>query len=370
MDTPKTKIRLDPISRSGYVSFWRRTKLRSFVYAVAVFPIYLLAKIAPKASFTLYGSYNGRKIGDNSWADFSKPDQGKNSFFITKNKFELTRFAENRRVVYCYSLRGIWLQLRASEVSYSHTIDDFFAPLIMGAKIIALGHGVPMKKSAAADLKLSWSRKPIVKYIILTFVPYLYHYYCDEVVSPSPIFDSYKLEVYGYSQPKIVRKQMPRLENLETKNKVSGRILYAPTFRKKQTFYETILRAGLYEENLARDLKAQGLELWLKPHYLDAKEAVTLDLPNWVKLSGVDDVTDIIGKYEVLITDYSSIFYDSLMAGTPVVFLTADLEQYREENSELFDWYLEIINRNGAQDLETALRMVATGQSLRELNLD
>lgn len=362
------QLKLSPIQRSTYVSFWRKTRPRSFLYALAVFPIYLIGRIFPKKDLILYGSYNGRRVGDNSWAQFTNnPDQ--NAFFVTKSKSELLRLRDSYRVVYCYSWHGFWLQLRARKVFFSHTIDDFFAPVIIGATVVALGHGIPLKKSAAADRRLNWIHKPLLRFLILNFTPFLYHYYCNEVVSPHEVFDSPKMEVYGFSSPKLVRQQMPRITAAETTQKKTNKLLFAPTFRNGQSFHQTISRAGLLNPQVGELIRERNVELWLKPHYLDRDEAISIQIPTWVKLLDSDQVTDSLGSFKGLITDYSSIFYDSIVLGTPVAFVSHDLDEYSAGESELFDWFLEILDNYGAASIEVAISKLLDGKGFSISNL-
>jgi CDP-glycerol glycerophosphotransferase (TagB/SpsB family) len=357
-----------PIQRSSYVSFWRKTRPRSFVYALAVFPVYLIGRIFPRKDLILFGSYNGARVGDNSWAQFTN-NSGQNAFFVTKSKSEFLRLKDSYRVVYCYSRYGIWLQLRARKVYFSHTIDDFFAPVIIGATVVALGHGIPLKKSAAADRRLNWIHKPLLRFLILNFTPFLYHYYCNEVVSPHVVFDSPKMEVYGFSNPKLVRQQMPRITAAETPQKKTNKLLFAPTFRNGQSFQQTISRAGLLEPELGELIKNRNVELWVKPHYLDRHEALSIQLPSWVRLLDSDQVTDSLGSFEGLITDYSSIFYDSIVLGTPVAFVSHDLDEYSAGETELFDWFLKILDKQGTASIEEAIHKLLDGKGFGISNL-
>lgn len=346
--------------RRKFVSFWRRTRLRSLIYAVFVFPIYLVALIIPKMKHEIYGSFNGQAIGDNSFYAFnaarSSPTQ---VYFISKSKEAISSAGLDNRVVYALSLRGLWVQLTAKKAYFSHTIDDFFASIVMGATLVALGHGVPMKKSAAADRKLSWIKNPLAKKTLLTLFPYLYHYYCNEVHSPSPFFDKYKLEVYGFTGPKLVRSSMPRIRELDGSGSASRKILFAPTFRKHQSFAETLAGAGLYSDELQAALKASDKELWIKAHYLDEAEVAEIKLPSGVKWLVTQSLNENLKDFSVLITDYSSAFYDAHIAGLAVGFVNHDLDQYTTSDTELFEWFQELVANQGKNSLSAAIAKVS-----------
>lgn len=346
--------------RRKFVSFWRRTRLRSLIYAVFVFPIYLVALIIPKMKHEIYGSFSGQSIGDN--ALFAYLEAKKSSVpvhFISKSREAISSSGLNDGAVYAYSPRGLWLQLTARRAYFSHTIDDFFAPIVMGATVIALGHGVPMKKSAAADRRLSWIKNPLAKKTLLTLFPYLYHYYCNEVHSPSSFFDQYKLEVYGFTEPKLVRSTMPRIRELDRASSSSRKILFAPTFRKHQSFAETLAGAGLYSDQLQAVLKTGDKELWIKAHYLDEAEVDEINLPSGVRWLRTPSLNENLGDFSALITDYSSAFYDAHISGLAVGFVNHDLEHYTASDTELFEWFQELVADQGEKSLTAAIAKVS-----------
>lgn len=334
-------------------------RIRSAIFGLLVYPIFLLSRAIPKSEHEIYGSFHGRLIGDNALYSFLTSTADKKYFISKSLKSVKNSNLEPKTVLYCFSLRGIWVQLTAKKSFFSHTIDDFFAPFIMGSKIVSLGHGVPIKKSALADQRLAWITNPVSKFLILNFVPYLFHYYCHEVHSPSPFFDKHKLQVYGYTNPQLIRSKMPRTANAAVhKRSTQNRILYAPTFRKYKTFFDTITRAGLFSAELEDLVASSGMELWIKPHYLDKDEIESIELPDFVRLLNVDDVNSVLAEFDSLITDYSSIFYDASVFGLRVSFLNSDLEEYLDKDTDLFDWFKDIVMDSGKPDLSSALKQI------------
>lgn len=347
--------------RRKFVSFWRRTRLRSLIYAFFVFPIYLVALVIPKKKHEVYGSFNGQAIGDNSFYAFKAARSSPTPvYFISKSKEAIASSELENRAFYAFSFRGLWMQLTASKAHFSHTIDDFFSPTVMGATVIALGHGVPVKKSAAADRRLSWIRNPLAKKALLILFPYLYHYYCNEVHSPSSFFDQYKLEVYGFSEPKLARSSMPRIKELGKSSSANSKILFAPTFRKHQSLADTLEGAGLYSDQLQSVLQNEGKELWIKAHYLDEVEVGEIHLPADVKWLRTPSLTENLRDFSVLITDYSSVFYDAHIAGLAVAFVNHDLDQYTTSDTELFGWFQELVVKHGEKSLAKAIAKVSS----------
>ena len=352
--------KINHIGRRKFVSFWRRTRVRTLVYASFFFPVYLFGLVIPKRQHAIYGSFNGKLIGDNSLYAFEAArETSADVYFISKSREAILSAGLGDRAIYAFSPKGLWLQLTAGKTFYSHTIDDVLAPAVMGSTVVALGHGIPTKKSAAADRKLSWVLNPIVKKTLLTFSPYLYYYYCDEVHSPSKFFDQFKLEVYGFSQPRLVRSLMPRLQKRDARESSKNKVVFAPTFRKNQSLKETLTRCGLYSEELQVTLRHNDLELWIKPHYLDEDESNGIHLPARVRWLESPSLNEEIGSFSALVTDYSSVFFDAHFAGLAVGFVNHDLDEYTSTETEIFEWFHELLVKNGVETLSGALAKIA-----------
>ena len=108
--------------------------------------------------------------------------------------------------------------------------------------------------------------------------------------------------------------------------------LYAPTWRDDQ-FYE----AGQYGFELDLDVNRLQEEfgdeyvLLLRLHYFIVDQ---LDLSKYgdftVDGSSYDDITDLYLISDMLITDYSSVFFDYANLKRPVLYYTYDLDKYRD----------------------------------------
>ncbi len=51
------------------------------------------------------------------------------------------------------------------------------------------------------------------------------------------------------------------------------------------------------------------------------------------------DLYDILGATDILVTDYSSIYFDFLLLDKPIVFIPTDLQEYEKSRGFLFDPY-------------------------------
>ncbi|GGH76628.1 CDP-glycerol glycerophosphotransferase (TagB/SpsB family) [Pullulanibacillus pueri] len=110
-------------------------------------------------------------------------------------------------------------------------------------------------------------------------------------------------------------------------------ILYAPTWRDDQ-FYES----GKYKFDLELDLNkmrdtlGEDYIIMLRMHYLVAEN---LDLSSYkgfaYDFSKYEDIRDLYLIADLLITDYSSVFFDYGILKRPMIFYVYDIETYRDK---------------------------------------
>lgn len=109
-------------------------------------------------------------------------------------------------------------------------------------------------------------------------------------------------------------------------------ILYAPTWRDDE-FYDK----GKYkfELHLNLDLMRQELSddyiLLIRTHYFIADSLDLSALSDFAyNVSKYDDISELYLVSDILITDYSSVFFDFANLKRPMLFFTYDLEKYRD----------------------------------------
>ena len=63
-----------------------------------------------------------------------------------------------------------------------------------------------------------------------------------------------------------------------------------------------------------------------------------------IKISSDDDIYDVIGNYDCLITDYSSIMFDFCLSKKPIIFAPFDIEKYLLLDRDMYFDYSELIS--------------------------
>jgi len=123
-------------------------------------------------------------------------------------------------------------------------------------------------------------------------------------------------------------------------------ILYAPTFRDDQHSSATgyTFDLGIDFARLHAQLGDDYVVLF-RAHYLVSSEFDFAAHEGFVyDVSGTDDINELYIASDVLVTDYSSVFFDYANLGRPIVYFMHDLEEYA---NELRGIYLDVADLPG-----------------------
>lgn len=115
-------------------------------------------------------------------------------------------------------------------------------------------------------------------------------------------------------------------------------ILYAPTYRGNQ--HEAgvgyVYRQEVDFEKLQQELGDEFIVLF-RPHYLVANQFQFEKFSGFVyDVSKVDDINELYVISDMLITDYSSVFFDYANLKRPIIFHMYDLEHYRDKSNGFY----------------------------------
>jgi len=110
-------------------------------------------------------------------------------------------------------------------------------------------------------------------------------------------------------------------------------ILYAPTWRDNQhssgSGYTYRCEADF---DLLRQMLGDGYAILFRAHYLVASSFDFSMYDGFVyDVSDVDDINELYIVSDMLITDYSSVFFDYAILQRPIFFYMYDLEEYRDD---------------------------------------
>ena len=322
--------------------------------------IYIVSKLIPKdKDLIIFGSSLGRHFSDNPkylYLYLIKKNSNKKIVWITKNK-EIDAYLKSKDLPseYLYSLKGIYYSIRASKVFISHSIYDINGALIGGAEIIQLWHGIALKKIGYKGDWFPDGLKGKLKVIFYTIFHFSYYMKCDKLsVSSSMSKETFK-ETFYFSfrdnkieknilllgQPRndvlkdnyiFEKKFFPEIDTLKRyKTKYKKIISWLPTHRRQlnktiidilndSKFDIELFDTFCQKQNILFVIKAHFLELELvKDLIQDSKNIITYDIA---------DPYPLLHFTDVLITDYSSVYFDFLITNRPIIFAPFDLEEY------------------------------------------
>lgn len=328
--------------------------------------IYVVSYLVPKnKNIWIFGSLNGEIYVDNSKYFFeyvSKNHPEIRAIWTTKNKSALKFIGnQNFEMYHYFSLKAILLTMRAGVCVISYQLMDIPRFASARIRVIVLWHGTPLKKIGFDDKKRSSYQSLSHK-----ISQKLFHFYRANY-KKSLLFCTSDILIDLFSQSHQVPKEnvfatgyprndaffqktpdhipiIPRLNRFKKENcKIA---IYMPTHRK---FGQVNICSSL-KDNISQinsELKKMNTVLLVKLHFCHLKELENQNqnYSNIIFVTDEDinqDIYPILPKTDLLITDYSSIFFDYLLLDKPIIFAPFDKEDYLANDRDFYFDYDEI----------------------------
>ena len=272
--------------------------------------------------------------------------------WITRNKKLFSKIQKKKLpVLYLYSLKGFFAILRSYYLVFDHgSMDVSYSGFLMGRyNMIQTWHGTPLKNmspDAGNYLKTSFNTTKIYEYFA-RIEPRSFH----TVLSASDetqkvlqkIFENENVKILGYPRNDVFFDKMFLFDDYEKKFKLknySKIILYCPTFRDipnpKSPFSEIFLN------KLDDYLKKKNYLFLIKSHVIQKVNLDTKNFSNIIDVSDeVEDVQDLLTVTDILISDYSSIFFDFMLTEKPIIFYSYDYNEFRKIRKYFYYNYYE-----------------------------
>lgn len=167
----------------------------------------------------------------------------------------------------------------------------------------------------------------------------------------TPAFRSKQIIEYGYPRNDVFFRQSDVLDligadgvTIETVKRHSAQgqkvVLYAPTFRDTGSGDDFIEKQALDIEKLNHFCRSNRILFVFKVHPF---RKLTYDfdkLDQILRYKETADIYPLLPSVDLLITDYSSIFFDFLFTGRPILFFPYDYEKYTSKDRNLkYDYF-------------------------------
>ncbi len=294
----------------------------------------------------IFESFSGKQYSDNPRAiyEYIQNHYSDYSMYWSVDKRKIDDLKDhNIKIVRRFSLKWLFLMTRAK-----YWVTNCRLPLWASKSpqtvYVQTWHGTPLKR-LGLDIEQVHMPGTNTKKYKRNFTREAAKW--DYLISPN----GYSTEIFRQAfdfKKKVIESGYPRNDFLiQSNNAVASAkiknacglpidkkvILYAPTWRDNQ-FYAK----GRYKFDLQLDLDAMKKELGdeyiilLRLHYLVSENLDLSGMEGFVfDVSSYEDIRDLYLISDLLITDYSSVFFDYANLKRPMIFFVHDIEEYRDQ---------------------------------------
>ncbi|EQB38114.1 hypothetical protein M948_05945 [Virgibacillus sp. CM-4] len=363
LQNQKVKIVVKPTKKSKYLSVqvskynlknevirnmkkkWvkiRRSRKLRVIYKKA---FSLISKLPRKKNTIIFESFHGKQFSDSPRAIYeymAANNMNYDMYWSMDRRHEQVFNDRDVQAVRRFSIKWLLLMARA-EYWVSNSRLPLWIPKPKHTKYLQTWHGTPLKRLAADMDEVHMPGTNTTKYKE-NFIKEASKW--DFLVSPNAYSTVIFKRAFQFEK-NVIESGYPRNDFLINSNnqesvnnikKVANLpldkkiILYAPTWRDNQ-FYSK----GKYKFDLQMDLDRMNEQLGdeyiivLRLHYLVAEN---LDLTGYegfvYDFSHHEDIRELYLIADLLITDYSSVFFDYANLKRPMLFYVYDIEDYRD----------------------------------------
>ncbi len=286
----------------------------------------------------VFGSRFGQRYDENSKHLFEYVNRIApeiRAIWLTKNYKIYRQLKKNGYEVYmAHSFHGCLYSLLAGVVIVSICLMDVNKPAVTGARVIQLWHGTPLKRTDIFSLGEKYDM------VILAAEEYLHNHLIGDTSKARFVLTGYPKNDILFSPKKI-----QPIEQLKTKYCCEKFILYLPTYRdiplsngKTDPIdsFDLFIRFGFSLERIENLMKPNHALFILKLHPVQTiTDRILLDRiqkSRYVHMvdpaDPFQDVYEYLKYTDVLLTDYSSVYFDFLLLNRPIIFTPFDFDHY------------------------------------------
>lgn len=392
----KIKINAQPTKKAKYLSLTVSTydfksgliketkrklvKIRRSKWVLHVYQrVFSLIGFLPKKNMIMFESFHGKQFSCSPRAlyEYIKENDMNYKMYWSVSRKHSHKFTDlDVNTVQRFTLKWLFLMPRAKYWITNSRL-PLWLPKPKRTAYVQTWHGTPLKKLAADMEEVHMPATNAEKYIE-NFLKEAKKW--DYLISPNPYSTEIFRRAFGYEK-QIIESGYPRNDFLiknnreeiidDIKRKLSlplnkKIILYAPTWRDNHYYAK-----GKYKFDIQLDLNQLKSELsddyiiLLRLHYLIADE---LDLSGYEDFvfdhSHYSDIRELYLVSDLLITDYSSVFFDYANLKRPMIFFVYDLNDYRDK---LRGFYFDFEKNAPGPLVKTTEELIS---KIKKVNLD
>ncbi|GDX07042.1 CDP-glycerol glycerophosphotransferase family protein [Buttiauxella sp. A111] len=360
--------------------------MKLIVKIMLLWPMYfLIGFFSRNKKIWCFGSYKN-KFNDNTKYAYIKcsykyPDV--KCYWVTDDNELITELSKiGLHAVKRRSLRGLYIMSRACVYFVSSYTTDIFFWTSNRCYYVNLWHGLPLKK-----IEYDIDNGPLCdKYnsnsVIKKFLYKVKEPECFKqpnlMFAPSDFWVNILSKAFNIGSERFIRCGSPRTDvffekkltrlndvnyeekfHLKLKAKQFKNILLMPTFRDSGVDYFQMAKFnfGIMEEFL----RYNSCQLYVKLHPSDNhSKAIDFSIYKHIHLISeeIDDIYPYLSAFDLLITDYSSIYLDYILLNKEILFYCFDLNDYMLNSRSLYFNYEEFTPGYKARDFEQLMSRI------------
>lgn len=337
-----------------------------YLYYISLLPVCWLSRIFPRNNkLWVFGAWFGTKYSDNAryLFEYVQTEKGIKAIWITKNKELIPQIRRDGNNAFLSSSPlGIYYMLRAGVAIVSSELGDLNGALIYGTFKVNLWHGAPMKKLNfdSENFKFEGATKKYIKEIIFSILPHIREIKnYDFILATSDYFQPIMASAFSIPDTNVKALGYPRndvlfdedhnseyMKKLKKRYKCNNILAYLPTYRDNADQgkdFELFSKYGFDRKAMEAFLKETNSILLIKLHYVEQERMKNKHIDVGSRIVYADenevaDINDVLPYVDILITDYSGVYFDYLLLNRPVIFAAFDFETYVEQRG-LYDDY-------------------------------
>ncbi|PXW92030.1 CDP-glycerol glycerophosphotransferase [Streptohalobacillus salinus] len=350
------------------------------IYFIMLKNIYRIFVNIPKNSkLIVFESFLGKQYSDSPRAIYEYIKENHpalKTYWVVDPRYK-NNFADcNLRTVYKFSPKWLLIMLRSKYWVFNTRI-PLWVKRGKGTVYLQTWHGTPLKK-LGLDIKEvhmpGTTTESYHKNFSLASKKWTYlisaNKFSSEIFKRAFDFDGEMIEVGYPRNDKLIKdntlEKINSIKNSLSIDRSKKVILYAPTWRDN-AFH----KKGSYKFQLELDLKHLEKEfgedyiIIMRLHYL-ISDSTDFSQYSYIRdCSHYDDISDLYLISDVLITDYSSVFFDYALLKRPILFFAYDLEEYRDK---LRGFYLDFPEKAPGSVVKSTEQLVVELRKLEKMN--
>ncbi|MCC7430962.1 CDP-glycerol glycerophosphotransferase family protein [bacterium] len=339
----------------------KRVSKKIVTYVALFFPYFLSKLISRNEKIWVFGAWFGERYSDNSRYVFEfvcENEKNVRAIWISRNKNIVQNLRKSGKEAYfSKSFAAFWVCSRASLSFLTCAVKDVNIAAF-DSKKIQLWHGTPLKKIGFDD-KITENPNENFLFQTAKLLGKLIFPFSEDswqmLISASPVVtqrfetafatQKSKIQLTGFPRGDVILKKNPPkisiIEILKEKTKAKNVVFYVPTHRGEGNhsfdLFETLDFAKLEQV-----LEQSNSIFLIKMHFYHTKTNPTVSQSlriHWCGETEIADINEVLPFVDLLITDYSSVYFDFLLLNRPIIFAPFDLERYQIIDRAFYENY-------------------------------